>query len=259
MSETPHPSRPEGTKAKKKHFSSFTRRTLLVLALAALAFLLWRIASVLLLVFLGILLAILLDRLADALSAHTPLSRPVALLTVGVLLLALIGLGGWLVQTRVAQQLSQLPQQIQQAVSQVRQYEWGQWLINRVPSIGQMLGGGAGVFSRITGVASRILDILTGFLIVIFLGVYLAADPGLYERGFIQLLPERQRSRAREALGITGRALWLWLLVQFLSMAVIGFLVWLGLTILGIPLALTLGIVAGLLEFIPTTVLRVVS
>lgn len=42
-------------------------------------------------------------------------------------------------------------------------------------------------------------------------------------------------------------------------MVVIGFLVWLGLTILGMPLALTLGIVAGLLEFIPTTVLRVVS
>ena len=239
------------TEAEKQTFSGFTRRVLVVLALVVLAVLLWKVTYVLLLLFLGVLLSTFLVKLSATLSAHTPLSKSVSLAVVTVGVLVFVGGGGWLLESRIAQQIGQLQQQVQQSIKQLQQYSWGQQIIKQAPSIDQLIGGGPGIFSQITGVASQIFDILTGFLIVVSLGAYLASNPGLYERGIVQLFPEKQRARIQEALDITGRALWWWLLTQFVSMTIIGILTWLGLMLLGMPLALTLGVIAGLFEFIP--------
>ena len=236
----------------KGKFSLFTRRILEVLALVALAFFLWQIRNMLLLLFLGILFAILLSMPARKLSAHTPLPRQGALALVGILFLALIGLGGWFLGSQIAQQTDQLTQQLQQSIDRLRQYQWGQYVVSNAPSFSEIAsGGGGGVFSRITGAASRVIDAVASVVIVLFLGVYLSVKPDLYKRGLLQLLPEKRRPRTGEALDATGYLLWMWLLATFVSMAIIGTLSWLGLMLLGIPLAPVLGLIAGLMEFIP--------
>ena len=240
------------SESENGRFSVFTRRTLEVLALIALAFFLWQVKNMLLLLFLGILLAVFLSRLAGKLSAHTPLPRQAALAVVGLLILALLALSGWFFESQIAQQTDQLGRQLQQSIDRLRQYQWGQYLGQNVPSFSEIAGGGGGgVFSRITGVASRLINVITNILIVVFLGAYLSVKPALYREGAVKLLPKKRRPRAREALGATGHVLWMWLLATFVSMAIIGALSWLGLMLLGIPLAATLGLIAGLLEFIP--------
>ena len=242
----------ETSESRDGTLSVFARRVLLVLVLGAGAFVLWKIKSALLLLFASILLAVLLSRCAEKLAVHTSMPRRAALTVVVMLLFVLLGLAGWFFGTKMAGQIGQLRQQVQQSLDVLRQYAWGEYLAENLPRFSQLIGrSDTGLFSRITGAASRLIDIITGFLITLFLGLYLAVKPRFYERGLLQLLPRPRRPRVEEALDTTGHALWWWLLATFVSMTTIGVLSWLGLMLLGIPLAAVLGITAGLLEFIP--------
>jgi predicted PurR-regulated permease PerM len=87
--------------------------------------------------------------------------------------------------------------------------------------------------------------------VVFAIGIYFAIEPGLYRRGFIKLLPLADRRRAHEVIDATGNTLWWWIIGVMISMATIGVLTTIGLWILGIPLAPTLGLLTGLLAFIP--------
>jgi predicted PurR-regulated permease PerM len=92
---------------------------------------------------------------------------------------------------------------------------------------------------------------LAGLLLIFFLGLYLALDPETYIKGFTSLFPRERRQRIRDVFQELGGVLQSWLVGQFLSMAVVGILIAVGLAIVGVPLALVLGVIAGILDFIP--------
>jgi predicted PurR-regulated permease PerM len=112
------------------------------------------------------------------------------------------------------------------------------------PDGAALLAGVGAAVSTVTGVAGAVLLAFVG-------AIYLAADPGLYQAGLLKLVPGPRRDLARVALGETARALRLWLLGQLVSMSVIGVLTGLGLAWVGLPSALALGLLAGLLAFVP--------
>lgn len=243
--------KPEMNKADKQAFSPFTRRVLTVLGLLVLALFLWQIAHVLLLIFLGALLAIFLHKTAGALSARTRLPRGGALAVVGFALLALVALGAWFFGAQIAQQASQLSQQLRASLDQLRQYSWGQSLLESMPDFSEGLGQWRGVFSQLTGAASMLAAAITNAVLIVFLGIYLAVQPEMYERGIVALFPEDRRARVREVFQASGQALWHWLLAQLVSMVIVGVLTTVGLLLIGVRLALVLGLLAGVLEFIP--------
>jgi predicted PurR-regulated permease PerM len=106
-----------------------------------------------------------------------------------------------------------------------------------VPNAGLFFSGVVGAFGNV--------------LIILFVGIYFAAQPYTYIDGFVLLVPHHKRTRAREVLSEIGRTLSKWLLGKFASMVLVGTLSATGLALLGVPLALILGIIAGLLDFIP--------
>jgi predicted PurR-regulated permease PerM len=108
------------------------------------------------------------------------------------------------------------------------------------------------VVEQATGLAPRIMQGLIGLVVVLFSGVYLAAHPQPYIRGFLRLFPLHRRHRIGEVLYACGYTLRWWLYGQLLAMAVVGTMMGVGLTIIGVPLAFALGVLAGLFEFIPT-------
>jgi predicted PurR-regulated permease PerM len=116
-------------------------------------------------------------------------------------------------------------------------------------------GGGMGG-SRVITTAQTIVGMLTSAIIsaviVLFVGLYLAFDPDTYRRGVLRLVPKRHRRRGAEVLGVVGYTLQWWLFGQLIAMLVVGTVMGVGLAVLGVPLALALGVLAGLLEFIPT-------
>jgi predicted PurR-regulated permease PerM len=105
--------------------------------------------------------------------------------------------------------------------------------------------------SQVTGLASRASGFLVGMVIVLFVGIYTALEPDLYQRGIVLLVPLEKRERAREVITAVGYNLRWWMLGQLFSMAVVGMLIGLGLWWLGVPLALTLGLLAGAAELVP--------
>jgi predicted PurR-regulated permease PerM len=93
---------------------------------------------------------------------------------------------------------------------------------------------------------------VAGVLLIIFLAIYIAADPELYHRGLMHLFPKPSRQRAGETLSAMATVLRKWLVTQLIAMTVIGAVTTVVLLILKVKAALALGVIAGLLEFIPT-------
>jgi predicted PurR-regulated permease PerM len=237
---------------------AFLRRVLIVggVTLALLTiFLLARAAvDVLLLAFAGVLIAVILRSLAELVAEHTRLGPRVALAAVVLTLLVIFGLGGWALAGQVAEQTDQLlmtiPATVRQSTDWLRQYGWGEWLLDQAQDSAQLLRP-ANLISNVRSIFSTTAGALAGLVIVLFLGLYLAIEPRLYIRGLLSLLPPIRRARGHEVLGALGHTLQWWLLSKLFAMIVIGILTTVGLWLLGVPLALALGLIAALLSFIP--------
>jgi predicted PurR-regulated permease PerM len=96
------------------------------------------------------------------------------------------------------------------------------------------------------------VEALGGILIIVFLSIYLAADPELYRRGVLTLLPARRREQGAEVMSRVAMVLRKWLVTQLIAMVVIGGVSTVVLLILDVKAAFALGVLAGLFEFIPT-------
>ncbi len=81
-------------------------------------------------------------------------------------------------------------------------------------------------------------------LLVVFVAIFVAVDPGLYRRGLVSLVPIGKRDRANEILDELGEKLRWWFIGQLFSMAVVGVSTAIGLWLLGIPFFLTLAVLA---------------
>jgi predicted PurR-regulated permease PerM len=99
---------------------------------------------------------------------------------------------------------------------------------------------------------SSTLEVLAGLLLITFIAIYVGAEPEVYHGGLLALVPHASRERAVEVLEAVGTALRKWLLTQFIAMVSIGVIWWIALAIIGVKAALSLAVIAGLLEFVPT-------
>lgn len=235
--------------------SQFLGRVVLIVGVVALFWLLWQIADILLLAFAGALLAIFFHILVRLLQRFVPLSNQWALLVVVLVLLALFGLLGWFLAPQLTQDINALfdnvPAALRQVTTQVDQYGWAQRLLDRLPSLEQVVTPSGSLFSRITGTFSNVLSLLANLLLILFVALFLAADPSMYRNGLLQLVPAPRRPRTEAVIDEVVTTLRWWILGQLFSMTVIGVLTGIGLWLIGLPFALTLGVIAGLLEFIP--------
>jgi predicted PurR-regulated permease PerM len=238
----------------------FTRRVIIAVGVTllglALALLLWYGVRVLLVAFAGVLLAVLLRSIADGISRVTGLG-PGWSLGITVLLIAGLFVGlGWLLAPQVAEQANQLVDQLPMAMARLKERIGGSKVGEQLLKLlGRWTGGGAApttqAVAKATSILTQTLSVLLDLLIIIFLGIYLAAQPRMYVDGLAGLFPKRERGRICEVLGVLGHTLRWWLIAQGIDMLIIGTATAVGLWALGIPLALTLGVLAGLFNFIP--------
>ncbi len=232
----------------------FVRKVLWVAGILALAFVVWQIKGTILLGFAAILIAVFLRGPANFLSEHSIFTPKWAVVIVSIILVLMVGVFVWFTGPQVIEQFIQftqnLPQVIEQLRGWLRQYEWGRYIADHIASSLADLVSRMGIFSRITGFASEALSVFTTVLMVFFAGLFLAFDPEVYKRGVVSLVPKERSERVRDALEIVGASLWKWLVGRLLSMTFVGVSVTVGLWLLGVPLALMLGLLAGLLDFV---------
>ncbi|MEZ4869301.1 MAG: AI-2E family transporter [Caldilineaceae bacterium] len=235
--------------------SKFLGRLVLAVGVVALAWLLWNVADILLLAFAGLLLAVFLRTLVRLVQRVVPLPNQLALTVVVFILLVVLGLGGWLLAPRLNRDLSQLvtgvPEALRNLADQFQQYPWLQNMINQLPTPSELVPPNRQFLSRFTGTLSTTFNVLTNIIFILFVALFLAGDPQMYYDGILQLVPSTRRSRLGEVLDEVIVTLRWWILGQLFSMIVIGTLTGLGLWLLGLRFALAVGVIAGLLEFIP--------
>jgi predicted PurR-regulated permease PerM len=99
---------------------------------------------------------------------------------------------------------------------------------------------------------SQTIAVFAGIILIIFVAIYIAADPDTYHRGMMHLFPHHMRTRAGEVLSAIAMVLRRWLVTQLIAMMVIGTVTTIALLILDVKAAFALGLIAGLMEFIPT-------
>jgi predicted PurR-regulated permease PerM len=227
--------------------------TCVVVSVLVVLIFIWYAADLFMLVFASLLVSILLRAFTEFVTRKTGMPRGFALILISVGLVVLIAITAWLVTGRIGTQVAELRLQLPQAVQNVRgylgQYEWVRNALDNLPTFNDWLARRGGtVVSQLTGLASTTAGVVVNILIVGILGIYLASQPSLYSRG---LLPLSYRERAGEVLGVIDEGLRRWLVGRFGLMVINGALTAIGLKLLGIPLALTLGLLAGVLNFVP--------
>ena len=121
----------------------------------------------------------------------------------------------------------------------------------RYPATDDLAGRAGELLSRLTDTLSGTLAALGNVLLVVVLGIFLAAEPALYKRRILHLLPAPQQRRMDALTGDALRALRAWLLGELVAMTFVGLFTYLAMLLIGVPLPLALGVLAGLLDFIP--------
>jgi predicted PurR-regulated permease PerM len=216
-------------------------------ALLALFFL----AQPLLLIFAGIVLASMLDGGTRLLGRVLPIGRGwrLAIVTIAAI--------GFLVWTFVfaGQTLAAQVETLRAVVTTQanRILAWGNSLgiVQGGVGMDQLSGQLMGSLGRLGSAVSSALGAVTSFVMILVIGIFIAMEPRLYERGFAWMLPMRSRDsfyRTASSMGYTMRRL---MAGRLIGMAVEGVGTWLLLWIGGVPMAALLGILTGLLAFIP--------
>ncbi len=214
--------------------------------------LLWLFSHVFLLLFFAVLLACTLRGAADGLARLTHLPAGLMLALISLALLALAGCGAWWIGPQLAQQGTDLVNKLSGEIDQLSQRygstKWGMTVM-------QHLSGSKPSAQQLSAPAFKVLGLtlaaLGDLVLLAITALYLAISPELYQRGILRLVAVRHRPRALEILREVGRTLRRWLLGQMVDMAVVGIMTAIGMKVLGVPVPLALGVLAGLLTFIP--------
>ena len=108
-----------------------------------------------------------------------------------------------------------------------------------------------GTFSTFVSVGASVANVLSFGVVILIATIYSVARPSALVNGFVALFPAGNRPRVREILFEMYKSVQRWFLGQLVSMTIIGLLFTIGLSIIGVPFALLLGLLSGLLAFVP--------
>ena len=244
--------------------AGIARFTLIVTGILMTIAFLYFIRDALLIAFAGVIFAVIISGLAATIRKYIPISRGWSIAAVGIILLITITSFGFIFGSQIAEEFEQLTEKLPQQISQLRETisgwplgdeliggenENGEAGVQEENETGNDMPDGAGGMAFQVGVT--IVDVLTTFGLIIIIGIYFVIDSGTSKKGIALLFTKKRADRVNEALETSGNALWSWLKGQFIIMIFIGVAVTIGLMIIGVPLAMVLGIIAGISEFVP--------
>lgn len=235
----------------------------LVLLVAALLLFVWRIAALLLLVFIAVLAAVYLSAVTDAVVRWTRVPRPLALTFAIVGTLAAVSGIAVLVAAPVVQQTADLIAAVPQYLNALDALI-ARW-IQRFPQLAS-----AGLGAGKTGLVSTSLQesaefvrrgiiptatatgmVLIDAVAVLVMAIYLSVRPAVYQEGVLALVPPRHRAFARAIALDLAQTLRAWVGAQLIAMVVLAVLTGVGLWLLGVPYWLAFAVFTGVVALIP--------
>ena len=209
------------------------------------------LAHSLLVIFGGIVVACMIDGGARMLERYLPIPRSFRL---AIVLFSIMGFFYWLVTyagATIAQEAATLPAIVEAQLANAISWAEAKGFAIEAEDIrsvsGQLLSGVGTVTRALSGLVGGVATML----LIAIIGLYLALEPRLYERGVAWVLPANRRQDFYVTATRMARTLRYLLGGRLLGMVVEGIFTWIMLIIGGVPMAALLGLLTGLLAFIP--------
>jgi predicted PurR-regulated permease PerM len=231
--------------------------TAIVLLLTGIAALVLYAVHFFFLVFASILFAVLLRAMTNWLHKKTGLGKGLALAVSNLIFFGLIFLTGWLIAPTIQAQIEDLRETLPASVDRLKEQlgntSWGTKILEELEdSQENMMPETQEIVNKAQTFFASTISIITDIFIVIVIGIFFAANPSQYQRGIVNLVPVRYRTRLWEVLDKSYETLKWWLIGKLITMVFVGVASAIGLMLLGIPMALALAVIAFFLDFIPT-------
>ena len=227
------------------------KRALIWLGMAAALALAVVLAEPLLVVFGGMVFGALVDGGARLLGRVLPIGR---LWRVGIVLLLTAIFIIWFVDyagNQIADQAAMLPQTLRGQMLHLIKWMQHHGMLLNAAFMQRLTEQALGGVSQITGMVGGLIGGLATVFLIVVLGIYFAIDPHPYRRGLAWMLPREARGFFEEALIAMGHSMRRLLAGRLLGMTVEGLTIGIALEVYGVPLASLLGLIAGLLAFLP--------
>lgn len=223
----------------------------LVLATLLTIHVLPRLTSVLLLVFAGVILAVMLDALTSALRHVLPGGHAPAYGAALACVALVLAVAGFFIGPQLASEIPRLIKRVPEAwdavLAQLNSYAFLDPVIDKAWKPFHWLASN----TRIMNLVSDTFGVLVNIFLVMFVAIYAAAAPRRYLHFGDSLLSGTKQKELASLAGELGQGLRHWMLARSASMTIVGFATGLGLWLLGVPLAFTLGLFAGVVSFVP--------
>jgi predicted PurR-regulated permease PerM len=252
-----------------------------IVGFAALLLFTWSFAATLFLIFAGVLLGVALNAMTTMLGRLVRLPHALRLTIVCLVLASLLSGVVFLGGSTIAQQATVLSDTIKSQLVNVKAFLEKNGIdtsyfdlgspgaaatsttsstpatpsaptTHNLPSAGALASSGGAIVSQTLKLLLGTLSVVGNFFIVLFLGLTFAAQPSVYRKGLLYMMPARHRARATVIVDRIGETLERWLIAQIITMFAVFLVTWIGLALIGIQSSFILGIQAGLLAFIPT-------
>jgi predicted PurR-regulated permease PerM len=249
MSETTNEN--TNTSSGKKFERSVWKVCGIVALIIAVLWILKETFNVLLLVLAGALIAVYFHGVSKWINRKTHLSRRSSMaISVAVTVLIIAGVlyfSGARIQAQIAELTKTLPATIENVKEDLNRSYIGQKILEGFSQNddAEKTSAFLQTFFRST------FGILGDLYIVIFIGIFFTISPSLYINGFLQLFPVKAKEDTKRILHRLGHTLTRWLEVKIFSMFEVTVFSFIGLSILNVPMAFALAIIAGLLNFVP--------
>ena len=233
-------------------FSISTATIIKVILTLAILYFVFIIRDVISLLVVSLILAILIDPLADWFEKKK-IPRTLAVLLVYLVLISLIGLFIVLIIPPLTAQFDQLTNQVPAYWEKIKSLGENQYLAQYNPETLQNwlknieTNFAAGIFSRLGGIVGGVASMV----LILFLTFYTVIDEKNIKKMALRLIPSQYQLYVTEMATRVKNKMGAWLKGQLILCFIIGVCVFLGLTILGVDYALVLGIIAGMFEIVP--------
>ncbi|MDB5089837.1 MAG: hypothetical protein JWR09_3831 [Mucilaginibacter sp.] len=243
------PSSPK--KHKELTYTEKVWHTVGIVAIVAILILIARVAfGVLLMALAGCLISVYFHGLGDVIQRKTKWSRRASMIVSIASSFIILGFLLWFMGSKIQTQISDLSDTLPHTISNAK-LKLAETPLGRKVLEATAGGSSDKLFATASQFFSTSFGVLGNMYIILFLGIFFTASPSLYKDGLILLVPPGQKDLVRHIINRTSLSLKGWLKGTMISMVMLIILMPVGLSIMGIPLALVLGLLAGILVIVP--------
>ena len=251
MAEDPHVEERGPTEFRDPLIRQEMRKAAVWLGMAVAILAVFFLAQPLLLILAGIVFASILDGGTRLLGRVLPIGRGWRLAIVTIAGLGFVVWTFYFAGVTLAEQAERLREVVTLQANKILAWANSLGLVQGGARIEQLSGQIMGSLGRLGSAVSSALGAITSMVMVIVIGVFIAIEPRLYERGIAWMLPMRSRDGFYQTAADMGFTLRRLMAGRMVGMFVEGIGTWLLLWIGGVPMAALLGLLTGLLAFIP--------